>query len=504
MLKAFMRGAVSVLSLLLILLFGQPLFHGLEADDTVVRRIVEELKRQVEGDSERVSDDNALRKILKERDDAADRKRGRKDVDLRSSGEEGALGSERIYGTRVFIIRVEGAIGPAVASYVVESLERASKEGAGLFVILLDTPGGLDAAMRDIVRAIESSYVPVCVFVWPVGARAASAGAFITVASHVAAMAPGTSIGAASPVLMGGEKMDDKLRKKIENDAVAYMRALAQRHKRNGTVLEKMVKEAATYTAEEALRNGVIDIIAENVESLLQKISGKTVTTVVGEVKLELKSYEIVRLEPNIKHKLLKVISDPNIAYILMTIGIWGIFFELANPGAIFPGVIGAICLVLGLYSLQALPVNWAGIALILLAIVFFLLEVKLATSGILALAGIFSMFLGSVMLFESPEPIFRASYNAIITTTLATALFFIFVAYKALAAQRTRSIVGYEGLLEQIGTAIKDFEDGRGKIFVNGEIWNAQTDEPQIKRGDRVKIISYKGMTLIVKKSDT
>lgn len=498
--------------------------RGLLADENVIRKIMEEVKEKISGtsdissgSSDKEDRENSYITNEKGKEDGKDFNRddGTKSREPYSrqklahreqkTVDKEAVARPHLNTSRVYVVRVEGAIGPAVANFVTESLERSAKEGANLFVILLDTPGGLDAAMRDIVRAIESSYVPVCVFVWPAGARAASAGTFITVSSHIAAMAPGTSIGAASPVLMGGEKMDKKLRKKVENDAIAYIRALAQRHGRNAEALERTVKDAATFTAEESLKIGIIDVIAENIDDLLSKISGRKITTITGEVVLNFRSYEIVKIEPNIKHKLLKVISDPNIAYILMTIGIWGIFFELANPGAVFPGVIGAICLVLGLYSLQALPVNWAGIALILLAIVFFLLEVKLATSGVLALAGVLSMFLGSIMLFESPEPIFRASYKAIISTTLATALFFIFVAYKAVAAHRVRSLVGFEGLLEQIGSVISNFENGRGKILVNGEIWGAQVEDPgiEIKRGDTVRVISHKGMTLIVRKEE-
>ncbi|MCS7213798.1 MAG: nodulation protein NfeD [Candidatus Calescibacterium sp.] len=474
------------------------------ADEDAVRRIIGDIKKRIEG-VEQGSNSNSGKKEIESGVDSkkeADTKREDEDLIQRSKKAQEKKEISSSGASRVYVVRVDGAISPAVANFIVDSLEEAMKGGASLFIILLDTPGGLDPAMRDIIRAIEASYVPVCVFVWPVGARAASAGTFITASAHIAAMAPGTSIGAASPVLMGGERIDEKLRKKIENDAIAYIRAIAQRHKRNPEALEKTVREAATFTSEEALKNGLIDIIAESVDDLIKKVSGRKVTTSAGEITINIQSYEVVRVEPNIKHKVLKVVSDPNIAYILMTIGIWGIFFELANPGAVFPGVIGAICLVLGLYSLQALPVNWAGLALILLAIVFFLLEVKLATSGILALAGILSMFLGSIMLFDSPEPIFRASYKAIISTTIATALFFIFVAYKALSAQRVKSIVGFEGLIDQTGVSITDFQNGRGKISVSGEIWDAQAvGDEKITKGERIKVVSHKGMTLLVKK---
>jgi membrane-bound serine protease (ClpP class) len=407
---------------------------------------------------------------------------------------------------KVYVIQVEGAISPPVAEFIIEGIETAQKGGAKLIVILLDTPGGLDLSMRKIIQAIESSYVPVCVFVWPVGARATSAGTFITISAHIAAMAPGTSIGAASPVMMGGQQIDEKLRKKIENDAIAYIKALGERHGRNTEWLEKAVKEAATLTAEEALKNNVIDVVAESISELIKKINGMKVKTPAGEIVIEISNYEIVRFEQNIKHKVLKVISDPNIAYILLMIGIWGIFFELANPGAIFPGVIGAICLILGLYSLQTLPVNLAGLLLIVMAIILFLLEVKFQSAGILALAGIGSMILGSLMLFKSPEPFLRASMKVIISSTLATAAFFVFVAYKGLKAQMRKSFVGLESLIGEVGEAIDDFKDGKGKIFISGEIWDAEFNSPhqeEIKKGEKVKIINATGMKLIVEKID-
>jgi Membrane-bound serine protease (ClpP class) len=229
------------------------------------------------------------------------------------------------------------------------------------------------------------------------------------------------------------------------------------------------------------------------------------VKTPAGEIAIEISSYDIVRFEQNIKHRILKVISDPNIAYILLMIGIWGIFFELANPGAVFPGVIGAICLILGLYSLQTLPVNWAGLLLIVMAIILFLLEVKVSSAGILALAGIGSMILGSLMLFRSPEPFLRASIKLIISSTLATAAFFVFIAYKGLKAQLQKSFVGLESLIGELGEVIDDFENGKGKVFIAGEIWDAETETnlpgEEIKKGDKVKVISTKGMRLIVEK---
>lgn len=468
-----------------------------DSGEDVIRKIIEGIKRTTE---EQGTKKGTEEQGTKKKNDQKEKGEVREEVIEKNDIEAKSDYEVKSSVAKIYTIKVDGAISPAVASFILDSLDRAMKGKANLVIILLDTPGGLDLAMRDIIRAIESSYVPICVYVWPVGGRAASAGTFIVASAHIAAMSPGTSIGAASPVMMGGEKIDEKLRKKIENDAIAYIRAIAQRHGRNAEALEKTVREASTFTPEEALKNNIIDLVADSLDDLIKKISGMKVSTTAGEITLNLQKYEIVNLEPNVKHKVLKVISDPNIAYILMTIGIWGIFFELANPGAIFPGVIGAICLVLGLYSLQALPVNWAGLVLILLAIVFFLLEVKLSSSGVLALTGILSMFLGSIMLFDSPEPVFRASYKAIISTTLATALFFIFVAYKALSAQRVKSIVGFEGLIDQVGLTITDFKDGAGKISVGGEIWDAESED-DIKKGDKVKIISHKGMKLIVVK---
>ncbi len=431
---------------------------------------------------------------------------------LKNNKEEKSISESNVKETKknlsdkIYVIQVEGAISPPVAEFIVEGIETGQKEEAKLIVILLDTPGGLDLSMRKIIQAIESSYVPICVFVWPVGARAASAGTFITISAHIAAMAPGTSIGAASPVMMGGQQMDEKLRKKIENDAIAYIKSLGERHGRNTEWLEKAVKEAATLTAEEALKNKVIDVVAENITELIKKINGMKIKTPVGEITIEISNYEIVRFEQNIKHRILKVISDPNIAYILLMIGIWGIFFELANPGAVFPGVIGAICLILGLYSLQTLPVNWAGLLLIIMAIILFLLEVKFSSAGILALAGIGSMILGSLMLFRSPEPFLRASVKLIISSTLATAAFFVFVAYKGLKAQLQKSFVGLESIIGELGEVIDDFKNGKGKVFIAGEIWDAElnTQVEEVKKGDKVKVINTKGMKLIVEKAKT
>ncbi len=475
-----------------------------------IKEIIKEVEKSLTGDVDKKSEREEEKKGKSDKSDK-DKKEfgkesssegfGRQNTEIKEDVKSGKTNLQ-ITDT-IYIITVEGAISPPIADYIVDSIKEGEKRGAKLILILLDTPGGLDTSMRKIIQAIQSSYVPICVYVFPVGARAASAGTFITLSAHIAAMAPGTSIGAASPVLMGGEKMDEKLRKKVENDAVAYIKSIAERHKRNVEWAEKAVRESETLTAEEALRLKVIDIVADNIPDLIKKINGKVIQTPIGSVVLNFQTYELVRAEPNLKHKILKVLADPNIAYILMMIGIWGIFFELANPGAIFPGVMGAISLILGLYALQALPVNWAGLLLILLAIILFLLEVKVASSGILALAGVLSMLLGSLMLFESPEPFLKASYQAVISVTLASAAFFMFVAYKAMRAQLAKPMIGFEALLDKAGEAITDFENGTGKIFINGEIWDAKTQDinSQIKKGEKIKVISHEGITLIVKK---
>jgi membrane-bound serine protease (ClpP class) len=406
-----------------------------------------------------------------------------------------AYGEER----KVFVAEIDGPINPAVQEYLANVIERAERENAELALILMDTPGGLDESMRKIIKDIENSSVPVAVFVYPPGARAASAGAIIALSAHVVIMAPGTNIGAAHPVMMGGEKMDEEMKKKVVNDAIAFAKSLARKHGRSEVWAEKVVKESISYTADEALKEKVIEFVAKNPEECLEKLDGYKVNTVVGEKVLKTKGAKIIKMEMGWREKLLNTFSNPNIAYILLMIGMWGIFFELSHPGAIFPGVVGAICLILGLYSLHTLPVNFAGVALILLGLILFFAEIKLPSYGMLALGGVISILLGTIMLFKSSPPYYRVSLHVVLPLFLFTILFFGTLAYIAIKAQFQKPFVGIEALIGEEGEAVTDI-DPEGKVFVHGEYWDAHSDTP-IKKGERVKVENIKKFKVIVKK---
>ena len=405
-------------------------------------------------------------------------------------------------------MKIEGIINPVTADYTVETLERAAREDVQVVIITLDTPGGLDLSMREIVKTLLSSPVPVVVFVYPQGSRAASAGVWITLASHVAAMAPSTNIGAAHPVMMGGggiggggEKPDEKtsttMEEKVLNDAVAYIRAVAEERGRNAEWAEKAVRESVSITAAEALDLGVIDLVCADIEELLLKIDGRTVLVNGEERVLHTRDAAPVEVEMPMRYRFLKTITNPSIAYILMLVGVVGLYFELSNPGAIPPGVVGVISLVLALYSLHQLPINYAGLALIVLAIVLFIAEVKITSFGLLAVGGIVSMVLGSLMLFDPQVPFLRVSWSVIIPTVLITAAFFLFLVGLVVRAQRRKPTTGKEGMIGEIALAQTNL-DPTGKVFVQGELWSAVCDG-KIKKGSRVRVVGIEGMTLRV-----
>jgi membrane-bound serine protease (ClpP class) len=398
----------------------------------------------------------------------------------------------------VLVIRVEGVIAPSSADYIISAIKRADRERAQALVIELDTPGGLDLSMRSIIKEMLSAERPTVVYVSPSGARAASAGAFITLAAHVAAMAPGTNIGAAHPVNMGGQ-MDKEMNKKVTNDAAAYIRTIAERRGRNVQWAEDAVRKSVSATEKEALKLKVIDLVSERLDDLLGAIDGLAVTTATGKVTLRTKGAEVKRIEMGLRDKVLKVISDPTIAYMLMMLGLAGLYFELSTPGAILPGILGGICLILAFYAFQTLPINYAGLLLILLAIVLFVAEVKVASHGLLAAGGITAMILGSLMLIKSSEPFMRISLAAILATTGATAAFFIFMVTMALRTQRQKATTGMEGLIGQVGTARTPLRP-EGSIFVGGELWSARC-EGGAEIGDKVRVRAVKGLMLIVGK---
>jgi membrane-bound serine protease (ClpP class) len=397
------------------------------------------------------------------------------------------------------VIKINDVITPAVAEFISRSIEQATKENASCLIIQMDTPGGLDLSMRDIIKDIMNAEIPVIVYVGPSGARAASAGAIITIAADVAAMAPSTNIGAAHPVAVGGGKMDRTMAEKVVNDAVAYVKSIAQKKGRNVDWAVRAVRDSVSIPETEALKLKVIDLIAKDLNELLEKIDGKTVEKPKGPIKLATKGLKIKELEMGFRQRFLATLSNPNIAYILMMIGLVGLYFELAHPGAIFPGVIGGISLILAFFAFRTLPVNYAGVLLILLGVFLFIAEIKIASYGLLTMGGLVSLAIGSIMLFDSPAPFLRASFTVIIPTVLATAGFFIFVVAAALRAQLARPTTGSEGIVGEIGVA-KTRLAPEGKIFVHGEWWNAYADEG-IEPEEKVRVLKNEGLKLKVER---
>jgi membrane-bound serine protease (ClpP class) len=393
------------------------------------------------------------------------------------------------------VITVSATITPPIAEYINQSIDASVKEGADGLIILLDTPGGLDLAMRDIAKGILNSPVPVAVYVHPSGARAASAGVIITISAHIAAMTPGTNIGAAHPVGLGIGSMDKTMMKKVENDAVAYVRGIADKRGRNADWVEKSVRKSESITAEEALKLRVIDFVAPDLNGLLEQMHNREVTLVAGKKTVRTKDAIINKKKMGTRQRILATISDPNIAYILLLIGLAGLYFELAHPGVIFPGVIGGISLILAFFALQTLPVNYAGILLILFGIILFIAEIKVISHGLLTVGGIVSLVLGSLLLFESPDPALRVSWSVMIPTLTFISLFFVGVIALVLKAQLRKRRTGKEGMLGQEGKAVTDvFESG--KVFIKGEYWNASSDQP-VNKGSRIKVVKVEGLTI-------
>ena len=399
----------------------------------------------------------------------------------------------------VMVATIAMSINPVTADFLSSAIERAEEEKATLLVIELDTPGGLDTSMRQMVQEIIRTPVPVAVYVSPPGSRAASAGVLVTLAADIAAMAPGTNIGAAHPVGIGGGGMDNTMARKVENDAAAYARSLAEKKGRNGEWAEKAVRESASLTETDAKKQRVIDLVAPSLKDLLSAIDGRVIEKGGEKVTLRTKGAEITLIPMGFRHRVLSALADPTIAYILMMIGIYGIFFELSNPGAVFPGVVGGISLILGFYSLQTLSANYAGFLLIALAMILFILEIKIASHGALTLGGIISLALGSIMLFRSSaDPYLRISWGVILTMVGLTAVFFGTVVTLAVRSQLRQPATGSEGMIGETGVAVADFT-GKGKVFVVGELWDAECLLP-LRKGDKVTVVKRKEMTLVVK----
>jgi len=397
---------------------------------------------------------------------------------------------------QVNVIRVESVISSSAADYIVSAIKQAEKDKVAALVIELDTPGGLDTSMRVIIKEMLAAERPIVVYVAPSGARAASAGAFITLAAHIAAMAPGTNIGAAAPVAMGGQ-MDKTMEKKVTNDAAAYMRTIAEKRGRPIDLAEEWVRKATAKTETEALKAKLVDFVSPKLEDLLQAMDGRTVTTAAGKVKLETKDATINRGEMNLREKILKIIADPTVAYLLLLLGLAGLYFEFSTPGAVLPGVLGGISLILALYAFQQLPINYAGVLLILLAILMFIAEIKVVSHGVLTLGGLAAMILGSVMLIDSPLPDMRIPLTTIILTTLTVAAFFMFIVGAGVRALWSKTTTGREGLVGEVGVVRSPLAP-RGQIFLRGELWNAESEVP-VEPGDSVRVTQIDGLTLRV-----
>ena len=402
-------------------------------------------------------------------------------------------------GAFVSVVRIEGIISASTSEFMISAIHQAQREGAEALVIELDTPGGLDISMREILKEMLGSPTPIVVYVSPSGARAASAGVFITIAAHVAAMAPGTNIGAAHPVSMGGEKMDKEMSKKVVNDAAAYLRSISEQRGRNAKWAEEAVRRSVSATEKEALNLRIIDLVSPSLEDLLSKIDGRTVKTPKGTVTLHTKGMPVKRVEMGFRDKVLKVISDPTIAYIFLILGFYGLFFELSNPGSILPGIVGGIFLILAFFAFQSLPVNYAGLLLILFAMILFLAEVKVMSHGLLTTGGIISMILGSLMLVDSPTPSLRISRTVILVAVLVTTGFFVFVVTKGLHIQMKKPTTGREGLVGEIGV-VRSRIDPEGQITVRGEIWMAFCEET-LEAGEKVRVLEVVGLKVKVEK---
>ena len=406
-------------------------------------------------------------------------------------------------GPLVYVIKIDGSINPATSDFVHKSIEEARNKNAECLIIELNTPGGLLKSTRYIVSDLLMSPVPVVVFVSPSGSQSASAGVFITLAANIAAMAPGTNIGASHPVNPQGG-MDSVMSEKATNDAAAFIRSISEKRKRNVQWAEDAVRKSVSITETEALRDSVIDLIANNLNDLLEKIDGREVETSTGKKILNTKNAVIVNYEIGWFQKFLGVISDPNIAYILMMIGIWGIILEFYHPGGILPGVVGVICIVLGLYGLHTLPINYAGLALIVLAIILFIAEIKITSYGMLTVGGVISLFLGSFMLIDSQSglEVAQISLGVIIGTVIIITTLFILLAYLVIRAHKRKAMTGETGMVGEIGEVFSDFVNGTGSVKVLGEIWKAESDDSvDIAKGTKVKVVNIKGLTIKVQK---
>lgn len=402
----------------------------------------------------------------------------------------------------VIVAEIDGIIHPVAAQYVKRVMATAAERHAPLVVLVLRTPGGLVDSTRDINNAIIAAKMPVAVFVGPAGNRAASAGFLITIAADVAAMAPGTHIGAAHPVAGDGQKIDETMAKKMTSDIAGYARTLAAQRKRNVALVEQAVTESRSYTEQEALNASppLIDLIATDVADLLSKIDGRAVTRFDGSVqKLQTAGAAVEHVDMTFAQRVLSALAHPQIAYLLLTLGMLGLTVELWSPGAVLPGVVGGICLLLAFFAFQVLPVNYAGVALIMFGILLLALEVKVTSFGLLAVGGVVSLVLGSMMLIDSPLPALQIGLHLILPMTAAMAVIILFLVRLAVRAQRAPAVTGSAGMLEERGLALSSISPGGiGRVRAHGEIWTATSAEP-ITEGDTVRITDVQGLLLTV-----
>jgi len=400
----------------------------------------------------------------------------------------------------VSVIDIDGAITPITVRLLAAAIERAQAEGSQALVVQLNTPGGLERSMRSMVQSILNSEIPIIVYVAPTGARAASAGVFLTMAAHVAAMAPATNMGAAHPVAVGGQ-MDKEMLKKVENDAAAFARTLATERGRNAEWMEKAVRSSVSVTEREALKLKVIDLIADSLPDLLEKIDGRVVKTKRGVVTIETKGAPVKVIDIRFRDRFLALITDPNIAYILMMVGMLGIFFELSNPGVVLPGVIGGISLILAFFAFQSLPINWAGLLLILFGVALLIAEIKIASHGVLTIGGVVSMVLGSFMLYEAPEAGFRVSWTVILPTVGASAGLVVWAVSAGLRAMMRPPTTGAAGMIGQ-QAVVRAALDPEGQVQLDGELWRAVAEDAPVPAGETVRVTGVDGLTLRVSRA--
>jgi membrane-bound serine protease (ClpP class) len=415
------------------------------------------------------------------------------------------LASTPVMAGVVHVLPFEGPITPVAEEYLVGGMEAAAREDADAVLIELDTPGGLDSSMRNIVKTMLASPVPVVVYVAPSGSRAASAGVFLTMAAHVAAMAPGTNIGSASPVSMMGASMDSTMSKKVTNDAVAYLQGLAKERGRNVAWAERFVVDADNIPADEALSENVIDLVATSRAELLQALDGRVVRLPSGDRTLALSPADLLERPMSWRLRILSALANPTVAYMLLLLGVYGIFFELSNPGSILPGVLGSIAILMALFAFQALPVNYAGLALILLAVVLFILEIYVTSFGLLSIGGIASLVLGSMLLFDSGEDWARLSLRVVVPTVAVTGGFFALCVWLAIKGQRKPVVTGAQAMVGESGRVLEALagDGAEGKVVFHGEIWRAVSEVP-VAAGDRVRVVAIEGRVARVEGEST